>query len=689
MEKKTGFSTLDEFLQSQDDLKQKLILLKRTSPPFLKKLDANERIKFWLAIIPEQLADKVRNFYRLVKVKNSVKVYTRHKVIVDYDTLFLAKQINESDRDDFLLITNARLSMMRSVICLYLAYTKDGDYHRGWTHISYVLMSLGATEEETLLIFTHFVQNVLPGFSKAADNHAIRNKYITEFYLLAERQRFSFCTLGHNSIFKNHKDDTEIFEYADPRTKLTLFHNPNIKNYALFTLLKSTCDDWFGSLFSMILFPKDCLIFWDHLLIHNYRLLFKLGLTVLTKANSKLEQFIKKERKVYNEVGIESAQHHLLLLAPFLKKQLTGVLPSSEFHGMIGGALDRRDSALVLSSDKKTSLLVQELPLSLASSRIVAFKDLKTELGTAIPLDTGRILTIFQIVEDFKGEKIAIKDFIGLLSNGQIAYPSLAVKIFIMLDLNLRGYLKKREIRMFFAFLADSFDRKIKLFWKDAARDKTFISAEEGIELLQTIDFFLNPDSTVVSENTPTLYERILYSVPDLQISADSFVQIIKHNKQCSHIFKCFNGIEGKDSEADKDVIQTESDDEDENRTDDLKFDKTNRSQRLSSPTYHELLSSNVRNSQSRKSGFGLVGLEVNQERSAGIPGLLKEDSMTDDFIRSKGEETQTNSQTPVVGNIMIASIANTDENLPGIRPPSINIRYPIISPSHKQRVST
>jgi len=45
MEKKTGFSTLDEFLQSQDDLKQKLILLKRTSPPFLKKLDANERIK--------------------------------------------------------------------------------------------------------------------------------------------------------------------------------------------------------------------------------------------------------------------------------------------------------------------------------------------------------------------------------------------------------------------------------------------------------------------------------------------------------------------------------------------------------------------------------------------------------------------------------------------------------------------
>jgi len=51
---------------------------------------------------------------------------------------------------------------MRSVICLFLAYTKDADYHRGWSHIAYALMSLGAGEEETLLVFTHLIQNVLP-----------------------------------------------------------------------------------------------------------------------------------------------------------------------------------------------------------------------------------------------------------------------------------------------------------------------------------------------------------------------------------------------------------------------------------------------------------------------------------------------------------------------------------------------
>lgn len=51
---------------------------------------------------------------------------------------------------------------MRSVICLYLAFNRDFEYHRGWSHISYALMSLGATEEETLLIFSHLVQNILP-----------------------------------------------------------------------------------------------------------------------------------------------------------------------------------------------------------------------------------------------------------------------------------------------------------------------------------------------------------------------------------------------------------------------------------------------------------------------------------------------------------------------------------------------
>jgi len=48
MEKKAGFANLDEFLQSKDELKHKLIVLKRTSNPFLKKLTPPERIKYHL-----------------------------------------------------------------------------------------------------------------------------------------------------------------------------------------------------------------------------------------------------------------------------------------------------------------------------------------------------------------------------------------------------------------------------------------------------------------------------------------------------------------------------------------------------------------------------------------------------------------------------------------------------------------
>lgn len=137
----------------------------------------------------------------------------------------------------------------------------------------------------------------------------------------------------------------------------------------------------------------------------------RFGLTVLNKANSKLEQYIKKERKGYNDAGLESTQHHLLLMAPFLKKQLTAILPSNEFNSMIAGALDRRDSALVLAAEKKNSSVLQELPMSLASSRITSLKELKKELGESIPLDTGRIMTIFQIVEDFKGVILSVKFF--------------------------------------------------------------------------------------------------------------------------------------------------------------------------------------------------------------------------------------------------------------------------------------
>jgi len=58
---------------------------------------------------------------------------------------------------------------------------------------------------------------------------------------------------------------------------------------------------------------------------------------------------------------------------------------------------------MVLTSDKKTSAMLHEIPLSLPVSRLNYFCELKKELGEPIPLDMGRVLTINQIIEEFKG----------------------------------------------------------------------------------------------------------------------------------------------------------------------------------------------------------------------------------------------------------------------------------------------
>lgn len=64
--------------------------------------------------------------------------------------------------------------------------------------------------------------------------------------------------------------------------------------------------------------------------------------------NTKLEQHIKKEKKSFVDLGIETAQHHLILIAPALKKQLTAYLHSNDFLSILNGSFDRRDSVKIL-----------------------------------------------------------------------------------------------------------------------------------------------------------------------------------------------------------------------------------------------------------------------------------------------------------------------------------------------------
>lgn len=57
---------------------------------------------------------------------------------------------------------------------------------------------------------------------------------------------------------------------------------------------------------------------------------------------------------------------------------------------------------MIMTPDKKASYIAQDITISLFNARLRYYFELKRELETSIPLDTGRVLTIFQIIDDFK-----------------------------------------------------------------------------------------------------------------------------------------------------------------------------------------------------------------------------------------------------------------------------------------------
>lgn len=57
---------------------------------------------------------------------------------------------------------------------------------------------------------------------------------------------------------------------------------------------------------------------------------------------------------------------------------------------------------MIMTPDRKATYIAQDITISLFNARLRYFFELKRELEASIPLDTGRILTIFQIIDDHK-----------------------------------------------------------------------------------------------------------------------------------------------------------------------------------------------------------------------------------------------------------------------------------------------
>jgi len=229
--------------------------------------------------------------------------------------------------------------------------------------------------------------------------------------------------------------------------------------------------------------------------------------------------------------------------------------------------------------------------------------------------------------------------------------------------------LTKRDIKVFFSIISSTFERKIKLLWKDIFKEKTQIEVNEAIELLQVLDYSLNQDSTIFHENISRVFDKMVSKIPDGNINVDSFTHFIKTNRICNPLVKQLNLIEGKQTEDI--LIETESDEEEDafKTENEPNLDKFTRSHRFSSPT---LNSSKGRASNSRKS---FLGIELEKERHS-IGPTHKDEVGTDDIGRTKSEVDHS----PFERAEGPTSIANTDENMPGIKPPTFLVRFPIMS---------
>ena len=67
--------------------------------------------RFWMTLIKDKFLERTRDTYKIMKLKNSVKVLSRHKLMVDYDTLYLSRIVNEVKGDDHFPITSAKLAL--------------------------------------------------------------------------------------------------------------------------------------------------------------------------------------------------------------------------------------------------------------------------------------------------------------------------------------------------------------------------------------------------------------------------------------------------------------------------------------------------------------------------------------------------------------------------------------------------
>ena len=110
---------------------------------------------------------------------------------------------------------------------------------------------------------------------------------------------------------------------------------------ALFSLIQSTLEIWFGMLFANILQLKDCLELWDHFFMHGTDFLFQFSLSVINHLDSKLVEVIKREKQKLSSLGIEDNPQASFAIVSSLKTVFMTALTREEFQAVLTAAKEK------------------------------------------------------------------------------------------------------------------------------------------------------------------------------------------------------------------------------------------------------------------------------------------------------------------------------------------------------------
>jgi len=134
--------------------------------------------------------------------------------------------------------------------------------------------------------------------------------------------------------------------------------------------------------------------------------------------------------------------------------------------------------------------------------------------------------------------KLTVDSLITVLNKNKIYKADLAVKIFTLADFEFKGFLEKKELKVFFMLMCNTIESKIELLWREIGNSQFTLSPDQGIQILQIIQKFIYPDSVEIDENVSDIYYVLTEEFVDGYAPLASFIKFLHNCSLCNHLVR-------------------------------------------------------------------------------------------------------------------------------------------------------